>query len=96
MSVTARYTELLCLNFMRMERAAPSSSLSPATPPSNKEPACQLDFAAWVMRMATPAPQVHMLQLLFDQAPADIRQAFAIGEHYHFALSGALFKAVKL
>jgi ubiquinone/menaquinone biosynthesis C-methylase UbiE len=38
----------------------------------------KLDFAAWVERIATPAPQVAMLEMLFSQAGRELREAFAI------------------
>lgn len=52
-----------------------------------------LGFDAWVERINTPAPQVGMLRLLFDQAPRDLREAFAIQPDYTFAIPNALFVA---
>jgi ubiquinone/menaquinone biosynthesis C-methylase UbiE len=50
-----------------------------------------LDFDAWVARIATPPLPVQMLRVLFDGAPAEIRAAFHIQPDYHFAIPGALF-----
>lgn len=55
--------------------------------------ALPLAFDAWVERINTPAPQVAMLRLLFDQATDDLRAAFAIQPDYTFSIPGALFMA---
>ena len=52
-----------------------------------------LDFQAWTTRMATPPAQVAMVQHLYENAPEEIRTAFAIQHNYDFALYGALFEA---
>ena len=52
-----------------------------------------LDFQAWTARMATPPARVAMVQHLYENAPEEIRTAFAIQDNYDFALYGALFEA---
>jgi ubiquinone/menaquinone biosynthesis C-methylase UbiE len=54
-----------------------------------------LEFGAWVKRMATPAPQVAMIQHLFHTAPADVQATFAIQADDHFTIKGALFAATR-
>lgn len=54
-----------------------------------------LDFQAWTVRMATPPARVAMVQHLYDNAPEEIRTAFAIQDNYDFALYGALFEAIR-
>lgn len=55
-----------------------------------------LDFAAWITRMQTPANAVAQITLLFDQAPATVRQAFAVAEDYSFTVPVALLRATKI
>jgi ubiquinone/menaquinone biosynthesis C-methylase UbiE len=54
-----------------------------------------LDFAAWIARMQTPADAVAQIKLLFDGAPASVRQAFAVAEDYSFTVPVALLRAKK-
>lgn len=54
-----------------------------------------LDFQAWTTRMATPPARVAMVQHLYDNAPEEIRTAFAIQDNYDFALYGTLFEATR-
>ena len=53
-----------------------------------------LDFAAWLQRIATPAPNAAMIQTLFDGAPAEVRAEFQWEKRGTFALRGALFRAL--
>lgn len=52
-----------------------------------------LDFNAWVMRMATPEPQVAMLKTMFNIAPGEVCVAFDVQPDYTFTLDGALILA---
>lgn len=52
-----------------------------------------LNFDAWVMRMATPEPQVAMLKTMFNIAPGEVRAAFDVQPDYTFTLDGALILA---
>jgi ubiquinone/menaquinone biosynthesis C-methylase UbiE len=51
----------------------------------------ELDFAAWVTRMRTPAPLVAVLRGLLDEADADLRAVFAVNERA-FSIPTALFE----
>ncbi len=55
-----------------------------------------LDFQSWVARMATPADNVAVIQLLFDGAPLEVRAEMNIQADYRFSLQGALIKAFPL
>ena len=49
-----------------------------------------LDFDSWVQRIGTPPQFVEALRALFDTAPAEVREVFAIGDNYGFSIPGAL------
>lgn len=51
-----------------------------------------IDFAAWVERMATPPLQVKVLQDLFDNAASEVRSALQIDHNYSFTFAAALFQ----
>ena len=52
-----------------------------------------LNFQAWITRIATPPEKVEMVKHLYESAPDEIREPFAIQDNYDFALYGALFEA---
>ena len=39
----------------------------------------ELDFDSWVERIGTPDPEIGMLRRMLDRAPAEVREALAIG-----------------
>jgi len=49
----------------------------------------QLDFQAWVTRMATPTHNIQMIQALFNGAPQEVRAALKVQPDYSFAFPGA-------
>lgn len=49
-----------------------------------------LDFDAWVQRIGTPPQFVDALRALYDAAPVEVREFFAIGADYSFSIPGAL------
>ncbi|MFN8494108.1 MAG: class I SAM-dependent methyltransferase [Caldilineaceae bacterium] len=55
-----------------------------------------IDFSAWVKRMATPAPNVTMIQTLFDGAPQEVRAALQVQPDYSFAFQGGLIRSVRV
>lgn len=55
----------------------------------------QLEFNAWVVRMATPTLNVNMIKTLFDGAPQEVRTALQVAPDYSFAVQGALFHSVR-
>lgn len=52
-----------------------------------------IDFASWVTRMATPAPNVTMIRTLFAGAPSEFREVMKIEENDDFSLTGAVLQA---
>ncbi len=54
-----------------------------------------LDFADWVARIGTPAQNTAMIEALFAGAPAEVQAEFQWKERETFAISGALFRAVR-
>ena len=54
-----------------------------------------IDFTSWVKRMATPAPNVAMIQTLFDGASQEVRTALQVQPNYSFAFQGALMRSVR-
>jgi len=54
-----------------------------------------IDFSSWVKRMATPAPNVAMIQTLFDGASQEVRTALQVQPNYSFAFQGALIRSVR-
>jgi len=60
---------------------------------------CRLEFAPWVQRIATPPHKVAMLQLLFAEAPVEVREALRMeppdpgSQPTAFTLPGALLVA---
>ena len=55
----------------------------------------QLDFQAWVTRMATPTHNVQMIQALFNGAPQEVRAALKVQPDYSFAFPGALLRCTQ-
>ncbi len=45
--------------------------------------------------MATPAPNVQLIQHIFDTAPDEVRRAFAIRDDYRWTIQGALFSVTR-
>jgi len=54
-----------------------------------------IDFADWIKRMATPAPNAQMIRTLFDGAPAEFRRALQIEANHDFSFTGAVLRAIK-
>jgi SAM-dependent methyltransferase len=54
-----------------------------------------LDFAAWLARIHTPAQNAAMIESLFEGAPAEVQAEFEWNKRQSFAISGALFRAVR-
>ncbi len=54
-----------------------------------------MKFDDWVARMRTPAPRVQAVRDLFDTAPQEARDYFALQDDYSFTIDAALFEAVK-
>ena len=56
--------------------------------------AIELDFDSWVERIGTPDPEIGALRRMFDRAPAEVRQALAIGSRgpYDFSMPLALLQ----
>jgi hypothetical protein len=52
-----------------------------------------IDFESWVVRMATPPDRVAVIRGLLAEAPAEMRQAFALRADGSFTIRGALFEA---
>jgi len=54
----------------------------------------ELDFDSWVERIGTPDPEIRMLRRMFDRAPAEVREALAIGSPgpYDFSMPLALLQ----
>jgi ubiquinone/menaquinone biosynthesis C-methylase UbiE len=55
----------------------------------------EIDFQAWVQRMATPALQVQVLQHLFDGAASEVRHALRIQPDYSFTFAAALLRGIR-
>lgn len=55
----------------------------------------ELDFDSWVERIGTPDPEIRALRRMFERAPAEAREALAIGTPgpYDFAMPVALLQA---
>lgn len=58
---------------------------------------CEIDFDAWVQRMATPDREAAVLRSLLEGAPAVAREFLRIGEpgRHDFRLTTALLEAVR-
>jgi ubiquinone/menaquinone biosynthesis C-methylase UbiE len=56
----------------------------------------EIEFTSWVKRMATPAPNVTMIQALFDGAPQEVRTALQVQPNYSFAFQGGLLRSRKV
>jgi ubiquinone/menaquinone biosynthesis C-methylase UbiE len=54
----------------------------------------ELDFDSWVERIGTPDPEIGMLRRMLDRAPAEVREALAIGSSgpYDFSMPVALLQ----
>jgi ubiquinone/menaquinone biosynthesis C-methylase UbiE len=54
----------------------------------------ELDFDSWVERIGTPDPEIGMLRRMLDRAPAEVREALAIGSPgpYDFSMPLALLQ----
>lgn len=52
-----------------------------------------IDFAAWIQRMATPAPNAALIRTLFDGAPQEVKTALQIEENHNFSFTGAVIRA---
>jgi SAM-dependent methyltransferase len=52
-----------------------------------------MQFDQWVARMRTPEPRVQAIRNLFDSAPEEVGQYFALQEDYSFAIDAAMFEA---
>ncbi len=54
----------------------------------------ELDFDSWVERIGTPDPEIGMLRRMLDRAPAEVREALAIGSPgpYDFSMPLALIQ----
>jgi ubiquinone/menaquinone biosynthesis C-methylase UbiE len=55
--------------------------------------AVRLDFASWVMRIATPPDDVAAIQRLLDHAPVEVRTLLRVEPDHSFTLQGAILKA---
>lgn len=54
-----------------------------------------IDFAAWIQRMATPAPNAALIRTLFDGAPQEVKTALQIEANHNFSFAGAVIRARK-
>jgi ubiquinone/menaquinone biosynthesis C-methylase UbiE len=52
-------------------------------------------FADWIARMRTPAERTVAIRSLFDSAPEETRDYFAVEADYSFTIDAALFRARK-
>lgn len=58
--------------------------------------ALRLEFRSWVERMRTPAASVAQIQALFDGAPIEVRNDFALEPDYTFCVPLALIRAKRI
>jgi ubiquinone/menaquinone biosynthesis C-methylase UbiE len=56
----------------------------------------RIDFAAWIARMHTPAPQAEMIRTLFAGAPSEVSQAMQIGSDGSFTMQCALIRGLPI
>ena len=54
-----------------------------------------MQFDDWVARMRTPGERIGAIRNLFDAAPEEARQYFALQDDYSFDIDAALFEARK-
>ena len=54
-----------------------------------------MQFDEWVARMRTPGERIAAIRNLFDAAPEEARQYFALQDDYSFDIDAALFEATK-
>ena len=52
-----------------------------------------IDFASWIQRMATPAPNAALIRTLFDGAPQEVKTALQIEANHNFSFAGAVIRA---
>jgi ubiquinone/menaquinone biosynthesis C-methylase UbiE len=64
------------------------------TPVLHQRWGLELGFDSWVERIGTPDPEIGALRRLFDRAPAEVREALAIGRPgpYDFSMPLALLQ----
>lgn len=55
----------------------------------------EMRFAEWVARMRTPALREQAIRSLFDSAPREARDYFAVQADYSFSIDAAMFVACK-
>jgi ubiquinone/menaquinone biosynthesis C-methylase UbiE len=67
------------------------------TPVVHRRWGLELDFDAWVARIGTPQLEVDALRRMFDRAPAEVREALAIGKPgpYDFAMPLAMLQGTR-
>ncbi|RIK46142.1 MAG: SAM-dependent methyltransferase, partial [Chloroflexi bacterium] len=53
-----------------------------------------IDFAAWIARMATPAPSAAMIRTLLANAPAEVRAALRVEPDSSFYMQCALLRGI--
>jgi len=54
-----------------------------------------MQFDEWVARMRTPNERIAAIRNLFDAAPEEARQYFALQDDYSFDIDAAMFEATK-
>jgi ubiquinone/menaquinone biosynthesis C-methylase UbiE len=64
------------------------------TPALHQRWGLELDFDSWVARIGTPDPEIGALRRMLDRAPAEAREALAIGRPgpYDFSMPVALLR----
>jgi ubiquinone/menaquinone biosynthesis C-methylase UbiE len=54
-----------------------------------------LDFPAWLARIHTPPQNAAVIEALFDGSPAEVQAEFQWHKRQSFAISGALYRAIR-